>query len=158
MNWQDVCEIPQLNDLPFKVELNGYGQIVMSPVKVDHSAFKGEIIRLLYALLHHGRVLVECAVKTPRGTKVADVAWLSEERYLLNRHKTECDIAPEICIEVVSFSNTAQEMEEKRALYVQQGAQEVWVCDERGNVRFYYGCEQHEHSSLVPDFPNKVRI
>jgi len=31
MNWQEVCEIPQLKNLPFKIELNEYGRIVMPP-------------------------------------------------------------------------------------------------------------------------------
>ena len=31
MNWQEVCEDRSLQDLPFKIELNEYGQIVMSP-------------------------------------------------------------------------------------------------------------------------------
>lgn len=40
MNWQEVCEHPSLKNLPFKIELNEYGNIVMSPVKVYHSAFQ----------------------------------------------------------------------------------------------------------------------
>jgi len=31
MNWQQVCENPTLKDLPFKIELNTFGQIIMSP-------------------------------------------------------------------------------------------------------------------------------
>ena len=36
--------------------------------------------------------------------------------------------APEICVEVLSPSNSKPEMEEKRALYFEAGAQEVWIC------------------------------
>ncbi len=32
MEWKEVCENKQLQDLPFKIELNKWGQIVMSPV------------------------------------------------------------------------------------------------------------------------------
>lgn len=39
MEWQDVCNHPDLKDLPFKIEVNERGQIVMSPVKVIHSLF-----------------------------------------------------------------------------------------------------------------------
>ncbi len=34
MNWQEVCEHPELKDLSFKIELNRQGQLIMTPVKV----------------------------------------------------------------------------------------------------------------------------
>jgi len=37
MNWQEVCEHPSLKDLPFKIELDEFGRIVMSSVKIYHS-------------------------------------------------------------------------------------------------------------------------
>lgn len=33
MKWQEVCEDKALQDLPYKIELNRWGQIVMSPAK-----------------------------------------------------------------------------------------------------------------------------
>src|SRR5438067_1393918 len=87
----------------------------MSPVKVYHSAFQGKIARLLP---ENGIVLSECAIKTEKGTKVADIAWSSEERFKIIEHEVECSVAPEICIEVLSLSNTEDEMEEiKSAIY-----------------------------------------
>jgi hypothetical protein len=77
MQWQEVCEHPSLQNLPFKIELNERGQILMSPVKIYHSAFQGKISRLLP---DNGIVLPECAIKTTKGTKVADIAWCSEHR------------------------------------------------------------------------------
>jgi hypothetical protein len=32
MKWEEVGENRQLQDLPFKIELNNWGQIVMSPL------------------------------------------------------------------------------------------------------------------------------
>lgn len=46
MRWEEVCEHKQLQDLPFKIELNKWGQIVMSPVKIKHSFYQGRIQRL----------------------------------------------------------------------------------------------------------------
>ena len=43
MQWQEVCNHPSLQDLPFKIELNEKGQTLMSPVKIYHSAFQGKI-------------------------------------------------------------------------------------------------------------------
>jgi hypothetical protein len=36
MRWEEVCADRQLQDLPFKIELNKWGQIVVSPVKIKH--------------------------------------------------------------------------------------------------------------------------
>jgi hypothetical protein len=37
MNWQEVCAHPALQHLPFKLETNRWGQIVMSPASNRHS-------------------------------------------------------------------------------------------------------------------------
>jgi len=158
MNWQEVCEHPSLKDLPFKIELNEYGEIVMSPVKIDHSVFQGEILRLLNLMIKSGRTLVECAIKTRKGTKVADAAWVSEERYEQIKHKVECPIAPEICVEVISSSNTNNEMQEKRLLYFENSSEEVWICEETGEMSFYNATGKLERSTLVPDFPDHIEI
>lgn len=156
MNWQEVCEHPELQNLPFKIELNANGQILMSPVKVLHSLYQGKIEYLLRSLLPLGEALPECAIKTHQGTKVADVAWVSTERLAIIKYETECSIAPEICIEVCSRSNTDEEMTEKRTLYFEQGAQEVWICDQNGQMSFYNSQGQLAQSKLVPKFPNKI--
>jgi Uma2 family endonuclease len=155
MQWQEVCEHPSLQNLPFKIELNERGQILMSPVKVCHSAFQGKITRLLP---ENGVVLPECAIKTTKGTKVADIAWCSEQRFKIIERETECSIAPELCIEVLSLSNTNIEMEEKRQLYISAGAIEFWVCNENGGMIFFDANGQLKKSNLVPMFPNKVKV
>jgi Uma2 family endonuclease len=158
MNWQEVCEHPSLKDLPFKIELDETGKIIMCPVKFDHSLFQGEIEFLLRLLLKGGKPVPECAIKTRKGTKAADVAWLSFERIAKSRGQVELEIAPEICIEVLSESNTQKEMAEKRALYFEVGAKEVWLCSENGEVRFFNAEHELIHSELVPDFPLKINV
>lgn len=156
MNWQEVCEHPSLKDLPFKIELNEQGQILMSPVKVYHSIYQGKISGLLYSNLENGEVLAECAIKTRKGTKVTDVAWASNERIERIRDEVECSVSPEICVEIMFSSNTEEEMEIKKRLYFENGAKEVWICSESGNIRFY-SCESElEYSMLVPNFPKKI--
>ena len=93
LNWQEVIERPELQDLPFKIELTETGQILMTPVKVLHAAFRGEIEHLLRTLKSGGLALPECAVATRKGTKVADVAWFSHKRFARIRHETETPIA-----------------------------------------------------------------
>lgn len=156
MNWQEICDNPILKDLPFKIESNKQGQIVMTPVKVYHSLFQGKITGLLYANLKDGDALVECAISTRKGTKVADVAWASGERLKKIKNEAECSIAPEICIEVLSSNNTQEEMTEKKELYFENGANEVWICDEIGHFRFFSHSDELDHSLLAPQFPNTL--
>ena len=68
-------------------------------------------------------------------------------------------IAPEICVEVLSPGNTRAEMEEKRALLFEAGAEEVWFCDTKGRMFFFLKVrpdEAVEKSELCPDFPAVV--
>lgn len=158
MNWQEVCANSNLKNLPFKIELNEYGQVVMSPMKVFHSLLQGEIERLLLRCITNGKAFPECAIHTSKGTKVADVVWVSDERLQHIKHETECSIAPEICIEVLSDSNTEKEMLDKKQLYFQQLAQEFWLCDQQGNMRFFNLDNELAHSELLPDFPVRIDV
>jgi Uma2 family endonuclease len=158
MNWQEVCEHPSLKDLPFKIELDELGKIIMSPVKLYHSALQIRIAVILEGLLKNGIALSECAIKTSKGTKVADVAWVSSAIWAKIKAETEASIAPEICIEVISTSNTKKEMVEKRQLYFEAGALEVWMCNENGEVSFFNAEQQLTRSVLVPEFPEKISV
>lgn len=158
MNWQQVCEHSSLKDMPFRIELNEIGQIVMSPITVLHSAYSGKIGNLLISILKKGSILPACAIRTRKGTKVADVAWVSSERLKMIRHEFDSPIAPEICVEVLSDSNTDKEMRMKRKLYFESGASEVWICDQNGNMKFYNKAGQLKTSELVPDFPKKIEV
>ncbi|MTJ06609.1 MULTISPECIES: Uma2 family endonuclease [unclassified Anabaena] len=157
MKWEDVCEHKQLQDLPFKIELNKWGQIVMSPVKIKHSFYQGRIQRLLESLLKTGEVMPECAINTSDGVKVADVVWCSEARFDQIQDEISASIAPEICIEVKSTGNTFDEMEFKKKLYLEAQAIEVWLCNEQGKIKFYNQQGELKNSLLVPDFPNQIK-
>jgi Uma2 family endonuclease len=63
--------------------------------------------------------------------------------------------APEICVEVLSPSNSKPEMEEKRALYFEAGAQEVWICGLDGKMEFYTA-DLSAASRLCPMFPGQL--
>jgi Uma2 family endonuclease len=157
MRWEEVCENRQLQDLPFKIELNKWGQIVMSPVKIKHSFYQGRIQRLLESLLKTGEVMPECAIDTSDGVKVADVVWCSAERFDRIQEQVSASIAPEICIEVKSSGNTVDELEFKQRLYFEAGAREVWICNEQGRVIFANEQGRLDRSSLVPEFPEQIQ-
>ncbi len=162
MNWQQVCEDKSLADLPYKIELNQWGQIVMSPADYQHSSFQGEIIRWLNNLVPYGRAIPECAVETVEKTKVPHVVWLSPERQEQVRGQASCPVAPEICVEILSPSNPLAEMlgiadkPGKRELYFKAGASEFWLCDEKGRMRFFNPQGEIPFSNLCPEFPKSL--
>ncbi len=159
MNWQEVCEIPYLQDIPFKIELNRLGQIIMSPAKNMHSVLQWRIQRTLYQLIgDKGEIIPECSVQTEDNVKVADVVWISEDRFQRVRHEIAYSLAPEICIEVMSGSNTPREMKRKIGLYVKAGAEEIWICDENGKMHFYAHTRKLKRSVLIPEFPGKIEV
>nr|VFJ88707.1 MAG: Putative restriction endonuclease [Candidatus Kentron sp. H]VFJ90823.1 MAG: Putative restriction endonuclease [Candidatus Kentron sp. H]VFJ96933.1 MAG: Putative restriction endonuclease [Candidatus Kentron sp. H] len=138
MQWRQVLADPCLRNLPYKIELNGRGNIEMSPASNRHGFTQTEIAFLLRRHLPHGKTITECAIQTADGVKVADVAWGSEAFF--QRRTLEEDPfqqAPEICVEIVSPGNSAGEMKRKVKLYLQQGAREVWLVDLEGNCRFF---------------------
>lgn len=157
MKWKEVCENKQLQDLPFKIELNKWGQIVMSPVKIKHSFYQGRILLLLESLLKIGEVMPECAINTSDGVKVADVVWCSEQRFQQIENEVSASIAPEICVEVKSTGNTEEEMQFKKQLYLCAKAIEVWLCSESGQITFYNEQGELKQSLLVPNFPQQIK-
>ena len=67
--------------------------------------------------------------------------------------------APEICVEILSPSNSPAEMTCKRALYFNAGAKEVWQCDEDGVLTFFTPETPNnptETSPICPDFPARI--
>ena len=157
MKWEEVCQHKQLQDLPFKIELNKWGQIIMSPVKIQHSFYQGRIQRLLESLLNTGEVMPECAINTSDGVKVADVVWCSEERFNIIQDETSASIAPEIGIEVKSVGNSLDELQFKKDVYLEAQALEVWLCNEQGKIKFYNQQGELNYSLLVPDFPKEIK-
>lgn len=137
MEWQQVIDSPFLQDLPFKIELNKWGKILMSPTSNNHGIRQYEIAKKIDITKKSGKIIIECSIKTPDGVKVADIAWASDQFIAKYRDKTPYDVAPEICVEIVSPSNTKAEMSEKIKLYLEQGAREVWLCSQKGKISYY---------------------
>ncbi len=158
ITWEYLCNDKRFQDLPFKIELNRRGQIIMSPTYVYHGSHANRIARLLEKHLPKGEVVVECAVETGDGVKEADVAWLSPALAKKNANALTCIPAPEICAEVMSPSNSMEEMMGKRQSYIAAGAREYWLCDREGNVRFFDGTKELPRSQMCPKFPKKLPV
>jgi Uma2 family endonuclease len=126
MQWSDVLSNPWLQNLPFKIELNRWGRIEMSPASNQHGAAQVELAAELRKK-RGGKVIVECSVQTTDGVRVADVAWVSNARLKELGWATPFPKAPELCVEIMSPANTWAEMHMKAGLYLQAGAEQVWV-------------------------------
>ena len=157
LTWDDVINDKSLRDLPYKIELNRYGKIEMSPASNRHALLRGELMRLIQPRQPAGTALSKCSVQTPAGVKVPDVAWCSYDFFALQGDQTPFSVAPEICIEVVSPSNAAAEMEEKTALYFAAGAHEVWLVGLDGDIRVF-GPEGARPRSQFADFPARIEL
>lgn len=158
LEWAEVCIDPALRDLPYKVELDQWGQIVMSPSGVRHVLLQNAIADLLKAEMAKGKTLIELPVQTVENVKVPDVAWLSPERYDAIKHSAISPIAPEICVEVMSPSNSNARMMHKKDLYLAAGAIEFWLCDAKVGLVFYDTGGMIEHSRLAPGVPGEIRV
>ncbi len=151
MEWIEVVDNPLLKDLPFKIELNKFGKLLMSPASNQHGQIQIEIGHNLMTQLPKGKVIAECSIQTPEGVKVADVAWASEEFINTFAYATPYPKAPEICIEIVSPSNSKVEITEKVNLYLAKGATEVWVIYNDHRILTYTHIGEIEKSKIVPD-------
>ena len=160
MTWEEVLADPLLQDLPYKIELNQWGNIEMSPARNRHGKFQAEITYLLRTLKPDGFTVTECAIETAENVKVPDVAWTSYARFdaAATPDIVYTDTAPEICVEIISPSNSMAEQLHKGQLYLRAGAVEFWVCNELGDVRFFDAAGPLERSRLCPEFPVKIEF
>lgn len=158
--WAEICANPVFAAYDFRVESDRFGHaIMMPPPGLDHSAHQSEIVFQLHALMRGGKVLAECPVSTSEGIKGVDVVWISARRIAKARRKNVLVLAPEICVEVISPGNTRSEIEEKRRLYFEAGAEEVWLCDVRGRLSFFHKDDPGRaspRSTVCPKFPLRL--
>jgi Uma2 family endonuclease len=152
--WDELCRDPSLEDLPYKIELNAWGKIEMSPASNRHGRLQGELLMQLGQQLAGGCVISECSVFTTIGIRVADAVWASADFMAAFGEITPYMRAPQICVEIQSPSNPQGEMEEKTAAYLQAGAQEVWIVAEDGRIRYFTAAGEQPKSG----FPVSINL
>jgi Uma2 family endonuclease len=157
--WTELLDDPEVQRIEGRIETDRHGQVITSPPPaLSHGSYQSEVSYLLRTLMTGGRVLTECPLSTADGVKACDVAWASPEcmRELGNR---ACfPRSPEICVEILSPRNTRKEIEEKKALYFNAGAREVWLCDATGKMQFFTAVSQLKRSAICPKFPARIRL
>jgi len=134
--WDELCRDPSLQDLPYKIELNAWGKIEMSPASNRHARLQGALAAEFARQLPEGAVLTECSILTRIGIRVPDVAWASAAFMASYGEITPYMRAPEICVEILSPSNLDAEIDEKTRSYLAAGAEEVWLVFEQGTIRY----------------------
>ena len=137
LRWAEVMRDPSLRDLPYKIELNERGKIEMSPASNRHALLQAHLAAEFAKHLPGGRPLTECSVLTAIGIRVPDVAWASAEFLRAHAASTPFPSAPEVCVEIVSPSNSDDEIDEKTRAYLAAGAHEVWIVSEDGSIAYH---------------------
>jgi Uma2 family endonuclease len=132
LRWQQLANDPLVAAIPFKVELNEKGAIEVSPPTVRHGVIQAFLARELARQRPKGTTITECPVETDIGVRVPDVVWASLT--FMQRHGAETVFraGPDLCVEVLSPTNTRAEIGEKVAAYLAAGAREVWVVGDDG--------------------------
>ena len=135
--WAEVVGDPALRDLPFKIELNAWGKIEMSPASNRHGRLQARVASELNRQMPDGEAITEASIVTDIGVRVPDVVWASPAFLTAHGESTPFPRAPEICVEIVSPSNSAEETREKVRAYLAAGALEVWVVLEDGRAKYF---------------------
>lgn len=131
------AEFEQLPNEPGKMELIDGEVIHMPPPKNRHTTIVMRILRVLFTSQHGDRTVCEGGYRIGGGWLMPDVSvtWpdqRSENDYFLR--------SPMIAIEVLSPSNSGDQMDRKLALYAAEGVGEVWVVnDRRRTITVYRG-------------------
>jgi Uma2 family endonuclease len=130
--WQQLANDPLVAAIPFKVELNEKGAIEVSPPTTRHAFIQAWVARELARQRPEGTTFTECPVETEIGVRVPDVVWASRE--FMERHGGEGEFraGPDLCVEVLSPTNSRAEIAEKVAAYLAAGAREVWIVGDDG--------------------------
>lgn len=124
--YRAMCDDPCFANVLGKVELDVWGRVLMSPASSYHGLIQGRLVYKLKSVLG-GEVITEAPIVTPGGLFLPDVSWASSQFVSAHRSEIALTRAPEICIEVVSPSNSVKELTEKRDAYLAVGAIEVWI-------------------------------
>lgn len=138
-------------------ETNGKGQIVVNPpVGLVHAKRSERIAREIRRALADWQVWTEVGLHTADGVKAPDLLAASPSFQEHVDARGFLLAAPDLCVEVMSPSNSWEEMRQKALLYLAAGATEAWVCDEGGALHFFAGNGEVAESALVPGMIGRV--
>jgi Uma2 family endonuclease len=147
--WHEALRDPSLRDLPYKIEVNAWGKLEMTPASNRHGRLQIAIGAELMRQLPGGLVISECSILTRTGIRVPDMIWASPQFMKDYGEITPYVRAPEICVEIISPTDVQAEIDEKMSAYFAPGAREVWLVAEAGTIR-YFGPGGEQPASAFP--------
>jgi len=157
--WDELAKDPDLAKIEGRVEMDRFGHVIISPPPAaNHGNLQVRIAILLDRHMGVGDVLTKCPISIADGVGAADVAWASPESMNALGNRACFSRSPEICVEILSRGNTDAEIQEKMALYFDAGAEEVWLCDNSGAMKFFAATKPVGASKLCPEFPAKIQL
>ena len=158
--WAELSADPQWEQWEGRIETDEYGNVIMMPPPAPiHGCAEVKIALQLQQLLGE-LALTNCPISTAKGVKAPDVVWMSNAAWEKVKNEPCLSTAPPICVEVLSPSNSRREMVQKKALYFQAGALEIWFCERKGKMTFYLSPKDagSDNSQLCPAFPASIAI
>ena len=139
IQYRRLCDDPCFANIPGKIELDVWGRVLMTPPpSAYHGLTQSRLVHKLRSALG-GEVITEAPIVTALGLFLADLAWLSPPYVATHGIKTPLAPAPEVCIEVVSPTNSVKELSEKKHAYLAAGAAEVWLVYPQSKRCEFYG-------------------
>jgi Uma2 family endonuclease len=148
VRYRDLCDDVRFSNVPGKIELDLWGRMVMSPASTYHAQVQAGLCQRLSVL--GGVAFVEAPIVTPVGLFVPDLAWASTDFVTAHRGETPFRSAPQLCIEVISPSNSRKEIREKTDAYLVAGAEEVWIVYPQSKRCEFYGHDGLLQQSRFP--------
>ena len=137
--YEELIQDPRYCNIPGRLELSAWGQIIMTPpADFWHCRVAARLGRLLVASLGGESIQEGAIAVVGAGTLIADVVWCSPRFLAAHGRERILQQAPEICIEVLSRSNSTKEIDEKRQAYLAAGAAEVWIVDPEGETTTFF--------------------
>lgn len=131
MTVEEFRSLPEDNG-PVYHELRHGGLVSVTRPKLKHIRIQKRLERLLEAAIGEaGTVVMELSFRPCREheLRVADVAYVSRDRWEAGDPEDNLFGAPELVIEVLSPSNTVAEIYDKEKLCLENGCREFWVVD-----------------------------
>jgi Uma2 family endonuclease len=123
-------ELPPREDVVRELR---WGQVVtLTRPTMRHTRLQYRLVELLRPLAAAGGVVaaeVPFRALPEYDLRGADVAFVSRSRWDETPEDDNLHGSPELVVEVLSPSNTKQEMREKATLYLATGAEEFWIVD-----------------------------
>jgi Uma2 family endonuclease len=150
VRYAKLCEDPWMAKVEGKVEIDAWGRVMMTPPPAYlHGWVQGRLIQVL-GTLGGGHVAAESPIATATGVFAADITWASDAFVRAHAGEVALQQAPELCIEVVSPSNSRKELTDKRNAYLASGAREVWIVYPKSRRCEFYGPQGRMERSAFP--------